>query len=191
MKPKVLFAYRFGVLGGVATQLINRYAAFSSRYDVRVLFEQDDGVTGHFPPGSAVALADAAERVEYLRETAPDLIVIIDAPSIIKDWQQAGRGGAAVVEVHTTTANFAYLSRLDVDAGISGIVTVSEYMAGLVRETAIGSNVPVRIVSNCLDDRWFQPRSGPSKRRPQLPLPGLENWMGTSGRSPLSVCLNG
>lgn len=154
-RPKVLFAYRHGVLGGVATQLLNRYAEFNLRFDVRMLFEKDDGVTGRFPPGVAHAIGDPAERVGYMTDLAPDLTVIIDSPSMLQNWHSAGRRGTAVLEVHTTTANIGYLDQMDAGAGISGIVTVSDYMRGFVESTGIGSAVPVRVVSNCLGSEWF------------------------------------
>lgn len=164
MKRKILFAYRYGVLGGVSMQLLNRYAEFSREFDIRVLFEENAGVTSSFPDGIATALVDASDRVRYMKSFAPDLTVIIDSPAMIADWQKAGRVGPAVLEVHTTTANIAYLSRLDVGDGISGIITVSEYMRRVVGETAIGSALPVQVVSNCLDEMWFQSLDEPDKQ---------------------------
>lgn len=174
-KPRVLFAYRFGVLGGVATQLLNRYSEFSQRFDVQILFEEDHGVSGRFPPDVAVAISESADRVDHIRDVAPDLTVIIDSPSLLKDWNEAGRIGAAVLEVHTTTANISYLDRLDGNAGIRGIMTVSEYMRGVVEQSPIAAEVPVSVVSNCLESSWFRAGTGAH----DIPAPGVPVvWVG-------------
>ncbi len=143
------------MLGGVATQLLNRYEQFADQFDVRILFEHDHGVAGRFPTGKAVAIGNSAGRVAYMQDCAADITVIIDAPNLITDWHRAGRIGQAVLEVHTTTANFSYLEELSLESGIQGIITVSEYMAQLVATTPIGRVVPIRVVSNCLTDEWF------------------------------------
>ena len=169
MKPKLLFAYRFGVLGGVATQLLNRYTQFAGRFDVRILFEHDHGVAGRFPAGTAIAIGNSAGRVAHMQDYAADITVIIDAPNMITDWHRAGRVGQAILEVHTTTSNFSYLDKLTVESGIKGIITVSEYMARMVTATPLGGGVPVRVVSNCLTDGWFGPWLPPSATR-SIPL---------------------
>ena len=175
MKPKLLFAYRFGILGGVATQLLNRYREFNNSFDVRVMFERDDGVSDRFPKDVAVALPRSADRVAYIEKFAPDITVIIDSPKMLSDWRSAGEIGDSVLEVHTTTSNFSYLHDLDPGCGLAGIITVSAYMEHRVSETAIGAVLPIHVVSNCLEQRWFEPLL-PGNATPPQEVPIV--WVG-------------
>ncbi|HKY48572.1 MAG TPA: glycosyltransferase family 4 protein [Acidimicrobiia bacterium] len=172
MKPKVLFGYRFGVLGGVATQILNRLPEFATQYQVKTLFEIDHGVVARFPEGTAAASTSSEQRVGFVREFAPDLMVVIDSPKLLSEWREADTGGAAVVEVHTTTSNIDYLHELDA-TDLSGIITVSDYMVNVVKRTEIGRVLPIAVVGNCLGPEW---RCLPGRPLSQGPVPVL--WTG-------------
>ncbi|RVX38861.1 glycosyl transferase family 4 [Nonomuraea polychroma] len=147
---KVLFCYRYGVIGGVSTQLLNRYTHFSAEFDIGVLYESDHGMVGHFPPGVARVAATDEAREAAIREAEPDVLVVIDSPSFLSAWQRAGSPGSLILEVHTTTTNLSYVSELAVRP--DHIVTVSEYMRGKL--SALGLS-PISVVPNCLDERWY------------------------------------
>lgn len=161
-RPRVVFAYRYGLLGGVSAQLLNRYPAFSERFDVRVLYEQDHGMVGRFPDGVAEVTPDGDAMAAAVRRLAPDLLLVIDSPAFIEAWSGAGRPGRLVVEVHTTTGNVAYLDRIGPDTGVSAFVTVSRYMESALRERGIDRIAPLWVVPNCLDERWFAPPEAPT-----------------------------
>lgn len=156
-RPRILFCYRYGLLGGVSAQLLNRYPYLSREYDVTVVYEQDYGMVSRFPPGAAVVTATSESREEFLREAAPDLVVVIDSPVFIDAWRAAGAPGRLVLEVHTTTANVSYLRRRETFQDVSHIVTVSEYMERLLREHEMDKIAPITVVPNCLQEMWREP----------------------------------
>ncbi|SEK29761.1 glycosyltransferase family 4 protein [Nonomuraea pusilla] len=147
---KVLFCYRYGVIGGVSTQLLNRYTHFSAEFEIGVLYESDHGMVGHFPPGVARVAGTDEAREAAIREAEPDVVVVIDSPGFLSAWRRAGSPGSLVLEVHTTTANLSYLDELVVRP--DHVVTVSEYMREKL--AALGLS-PISVVPNCLDERWY------------------------------------
>lgn len=153
---RIVFAYRYGLLGGVSAQLLNRYPWFSREYDVHVLYEHDHGMVRHFPPDVAKVTATPGEMEEAIERLDPDVLLVIDSPAFFDAWAGVGRPGKLVLEVHTTTANRGYLKDLDESMGISGFLTVSEYMRDTLREAGIDRLGPIHIVPNCLDTRWFE-----------------------------------
>ena len=153
---RIVFAYDFGLLGGVSAQLLNRYPWFSSDFDVHVLYERDHGMARRFPPGVATIAKRPEQMEEAIASLEPDVLFAIDSPAFIGAWSAAGSPGRLVVEVHTTTANRGYLQTLDPSAGIAGFVTVSEYMRRTLIEAGMSQLAPVHVVSNCLDLRWFE-----------------------------------
>ncbi|MEA2496019.1 MAG: hypothetical protein QOJ29_3930 [Thermoleophilaceae bacterium] len=167
-RKRVVFAYRFGLLGGVSAQLLNRFPSFSERYDVSILFEFDYGMVARFPPGVARVTKSADEKVEAIRELDPDIFLVIDSPLFLPAWHDAGAPGRLMVEVHTTTRNVAYLEELTSDQGISAFITVSDYMAQSLRTDGLDAIAPIFIVSNCLDERWF--RDPAIQELPERPL---------------------
>lgn len=153
---RIVFAYRYGLLGGVSAQLLNRYPWFSREYDVHVLYEHDHGMVRHFPPGVARVTATPAEMEAAIEELDPDVLLVIDSPAFLEAWATAGRPGRLILEVHTTTANRGYLKDLSESTGISGFLTVSEYMRTSLVEAGMDRLGPIHVVPNCLDTRWFQ-----------------------------------
>jgi glycosyltransferase involved in cell wall biosynthesis len=147
---KVLFCYRYGVIGGVSTQLLNRYTHFSAEFEIGVLYESDHGMVAHFPPGVARVTPTDEARESAIRDAEPDVVVVIDSPGFLTAWQRAGSPGSLILEVHTTTANLSYLGELAVEP--DHIVTVSEYMRAKLG--ALGLS-PISVVPNCLDERWY------------------------------------
>ena len=175
-KPTVVFGYRFGVLGGVSNQLLNRLPAFREHFDVKVLFQEDHGMVDRFPDGIAVGLESAHDRSRWLEDIQPDAFVVIDSPALLDDWSTAGRPGVSLVEVHTTTTHLDYLQRLRPEVGIRGIITVSNYMVEIVKQTNIGAELPVAIVTNCLPDEYFDTEFDEAPDDAEGPIPIV--WIG-------------
>ncbi|MCP2327380.1 glycosyltransferase involved in cell wall biosynthesis [Hamadaea flava] len=156
-RPRIVFCYRYGLLGGVSAQLLNRYPAMSQFFDVTVVYEQDYGMASRFPAGAAVVAPTQRDREAALAQANADIVVVIDSPSFIDAWRTAGKPGRLVLEVHTTTANVSYLRDRDQFADVSHIITVSQYMDELLRSHRMQEIAPISIVPNCLDDMWRQP----------------------------------
>ncbi|MBX6752317.1 MAG: glycosyltransferase family 4 protein, partial [Micromonosporaceae bacterium] len=156
-RPRIAFCYRYGLLGGVSAQLLNRYPYLSREYDVTILYESDYGMATRFPAGVARVTPTEASIVAALREIKPDITVVIDSPIFLDAWRNAGAPGRLVLEVHTTTANLTYLHHRDQLEGVAHIVTVSSYMEKLLGMYGLAGLAPITVVPNCLDDRWRQP----------------------------------
>lgn len=159
---RIVFAYRYGLLGGVSTQLLNRFPWFVGEFDVHVLYEQDHGMTRHFPPGVARATSTPEEMKAAIAHLEPDILLAIDSPAFVEAWEAAGSPGKLVIEVHTTTANRGYLKDITRDTGVSGFLTVSEYMRQTLIDAGMDRLAPIHVVPNCLDSRWFEEHDAPA-----------------------------
>jgi glycosyltransferase involved in cell wall biosynthesis len=156
-QPKIMFCYRYGLLGGISAQLLNRFPYLSQYYDIAIVFEQDRGMVGRFPAGIARVASDHEHRVAAIRGAAPDITVVIDSPSFVQAWRDAGSPGRLVLEVHTTTSNVTYLQRRELFTEVAHFVTVSSYMEQLLVKADLQALAPITVVPNCLDDRWRLP----------------------------------
>jgi glycosyltransferase involved in cell wall biosynthesis len=153
---RVAFAYRFGVIGGVSTQLANRISVLSDEFDFRVIYSEDHGMAARLPPLVAEVAETPELQTEALRRINPDVLIVIDSPEYLVAWRALGQPFPAILEVHTTTANVAYLQELADPGELLGIMTVSEYMRSRL-EAADLTEHPIVAVPNCLDSLWMEP----------------------------------
>jgi len=154
-KPRVVFAYRYAILGGVSVQLMNRHALLAEHFDVRYLFEEDHGMVAELPSGSAEVAASADSRVSALRSLDPDILVVIDSPSIFRAWAESGCNGRVVAEVHTTTANLSWVDSVNAAVEIDSVLTPSEYMRDRLVGSQLAKRASVQVIPNCLAPAWF------------------------------------
>lgn len=155
-RPRVAFAYRFGVIGGVSTQLANRISVLSDEFDFRVIYSQDHGMATRLPPLVAEVAETPELQREALRRIAPDVLIVIDSPEYLDAWRALRQPFPAILEVHTTTANAAYLHQLAEPGELMGVMTVSDYMRSRLQAADI-TNHPIVAVPNCLDSQWMEP----------------------------------
>lgn len=155
---RLLYFYRYSILGGVSTQLANRLHAAAGRAEMHFAFLHDYGgrsVFGehpwvHFPKGSQ-AVRDLVRARPY------DAVLVIDTPEVYPALREAGFTGALINEVHTTTANIAYLSSLHGER-ISAFLAPSRYLCRRIEgEFAFAGEVACQCVPNCLDTGTFRP----------------------------------
>jgi glycosyltransferase involved in cell wall biosynthesis len=175
-RPRLVFAYGQGIAGGVSTQLVNRYAEFSSAFDVSVLFTHDLGMGAAFPAGRARVTPDDETRAQAIRELHPDIFAVIDDPDYLRAWRAAGRPGRCVVEVHTTyPAALTYLDDPELLDGVDRIICVSDYVRGLLLERGVQRLAPIHVVPNCLDDMWRAELAVPPTEGPAILWVGRVN----------------
>src|SRR5690554_979065 len=122
---KVLYGYRYGIVGGVSTQLLLRQAGLrqeGSHCDL--FFCQDNGLSQVLPDsmdgevvfGNARAFHRQAIRGQY------DAVVVIDTPELLSVSAQK-----LFLDVHTTTqTGLSYLDRVDL-SGLAGLMVPSLY----------------------------------------------------------------
>jgi glycosyltransferase involved in cell wall biosynthesis len=153
-RPRIVFCYRYGLLGGVSAQFLNRFPYLSQHCDISIVYEQDRGMVGRFPSGVASVAASHEDRIAAIRHAAPDITVVVDSPNFVEAWRQARSPGRLVVEVHTTTSNVTYLQRRELLSEVARFVTVSSYMERLLRRHDLHELADIAVVPNCLDERW-------------------------------------
>lgn len=171
---KICFCYRYLILGGVTTQIVNRLKYLSGRAEVACLYLEDFGgacALRHLE--DITVLADAKDQREYFARRRFDVVSVIDTPMIYRPLLDAGYRGPVVNEVHTTTKNLSYLDELRRDpralSAIRAILTPSGYLARRIEvEFGFAGQKPVRVVPNCLDTGAFSP--DPTPPFPQRPV---------------------
>ena len=158
---KVLYAYRYGIVGGVSTQLLLRQQAL---HDIGwlcdVFFSQDNGLKSVLnaagKPGRVFFGADVRFST-LLKRGGYDHVVVIDTPELLAAsqprWWQAKR--QVWLDVHTTTSTgLSYLGQVNL-ASLAGVMVPTAYSAELVRQRLPGVN-PL-VMPNVIDGRVFFP----------------------------------
>ena len=154
---KVLYAYRYGILGGVCTQLINRLGVMSSKVGIEahLAFSQDYGISatlGDYP--HVYFERNSAELRKIATEGDFDAAVVIDTPEYFEALNDIP-GTALITEVHTTTEKgLGYLS--DIRWSTRGYIVPSIYSRRILRDRfGIGERQPVHVVPNSLQASLF------------------------------------
>lgn len=149
----VVYAYRYGIVGGVSSQLLLRQKAITKRgVACHLFFAQDNGLGGQVQDLDNVHFGDRVSIRKLLRSISPEQFVVVDTPELI------GMSACPTfLDVHTTTrTGLGYLENLNYSA-LEGVLVPTSYSAGLVRSKAPG--VAVHIVPNILDATKFRPCS--------------------------------
>lgn len=154
---KVLYAYRYGIVGGVSTQLLLRQKALSKNgIDCQLFFSQDNGLRQILPHQRGTHFGVDIALKTLVRREAFDAVVVIDSPELL--GAAAGslwRRPSVYLDVHTTTSNgLAYLADIDVSK-LAGVMVPTHYSAELVSKRVDG--VVVHVVSNILNTDVFFP----------------------------------
>jgi glycosyltransferase involved in cell wall biosynthesis len=157
---KVLFLYRYGILGGVCTQLFHRlrHLPKSSNLEIHCGFRSDHGVKGMLEGYATLHFGLNKETTTaFLQNNNFDLIIIIDTEEYIESVEEADTDSKVLVEVHTSIErNLEYLTRINPDV-IDGFVTVSNYMVGRIKHHISDElqDKPISIFTNVLDSDLF------------------------------------
>lgn len=153
---RILFGYRYGIIGGVCTQLASRMQSLSRMPDVEVefAFGGDYGAGAMLAPfGRVHVVPEAAARRALLHDPRFDVLAIIDTPEMIRDAQ--GAPGRLVVEVHTTVKrNLAYVE--DPALRATRYLVPSRYSKHLVETRGVPAD-RITIVPNVVDGDRFRP----------------------------------
>ena len=150
---KVLYCYRYGILGGVCTQLINRMRVLESdgSLEAHLLFSRDYGISKTLHGYSHLYFEPNAAKVRDLAaKNGFDATAVIDTPEYLSALNGLP-GVPLIVEVHTTTQRgLQYLE--DRQWQPAGYIVPSEYSRNMLRERfRVGEDQPVHVVPNSLD----------------------------------------
>ena len=157
---KVLFLYRYGILGGVCTQLFHRlrHLPKPSNLEIHCGFRSDHGVKAMLEGYARLHFGLNKETTTaFLQNNNFDLVIIIDTEEYIEAVVEADIDTKVLVEVHTSIErNLEYLTRINPDV-IDGFVTVSNYMVGRIKHHISDElqHKPVSIFTNVLDSDLF------------------------------------
>ena len=157
---KVLFLYRYGILGGVCTQLFHRlrHLPKSSNLEIHCGFRSDHGVKAMLERYATLHFGLNKETTTaFLQNNNFDIIIIIDTEEYIDAVEEADIDSKVLVEVHTSIErNLEYLTRINPDV-IDGFVTVSNYMVGRIKHHISDElqDKPISIFTNVLDSDLF------------------------------------
>ena len=182
---KVLYCYRYGILGGVCTQLINRMRVLegAGELEAHLLFHRDYGISKTLDGYPHLYFEENPAAVRKLAAAGGfDASVVIDTPEYFEALNDLD-GTPLVTEVHTTTENgLKYLN--DIHWSTVGYIVPSEYSRKMLLDRfGIGRKEPVHVVPNSLDTQLF-PRVEVAKpgERPIFAWVGKlddhKNWRG-------------
>lgn len=133
---KILFLYRYGILGGVCTQLFHRFRHLPKEAGIELHcgFRSDHGVKEMLSPYATLHFGLNKETtIDFLKENHFDKIIIIDSEEFIEAIREVELKSTVIVEVHTSIErNLEYLSRIE-SSDVDSFVTVSKYMIGRIQ----------------------------------------------------------
>lgn len=154
---KILFIYKYCILGGVTTQLSNRLEGFKDNIDCHFAFLEDYGGKVAFKDYPYVyILKNEAELNNLIRKYRYDIISVIDTNEVYKWIKNADYNGFVINEVHTTTENLKNINELKKEKPMDIIITPSEYMKNTIENKySFKDIVPVEILPNCLELNKF------------------------------------
>lgn len=159
---KILFLYRYGILGGVCTQLFHRFRHLpkDNSLEIHCGFRSDHGVKEMLGDYATLHFGLNKETTKtFLEENKFDLIIIIDTEEYIDAIREMELDSKIIVEVHTSIErNLEYLSRIEAN-DIDGFITVSQYMIGRIKHHIQPELSAKKITTfqNVLDSDLFKP----------------------------------
>ncbi len=154
---KLLYAYRYGIVGGVSTQLrLRQQALANAGIECHLFFSQDNGLRQVLTRDHRIHFGTGSALKALVRRESFDAVVVIDSPELLGPavgpiW----RRNAVYLDVHTTTSNgLAYLADIDTSS-LAGVMVPTNYSAGLVAKRI--NDHPVKVVPNILNTEVFLP----------------------------------
>lgn len=159
---KILFLYRYGILGGVCTQLFHRFRHLpkDNSLEIHCGFRSDHGVKEMLGDYATLHFGLNKETTKtFLEENKFDLIIIIDTEEYIDAIREMELDSKIIVEVHTSIErNLGYLSRIEAN-DIDGFITVSQYMIGRIKHHIQPelNDKKITTFQNVLDSELFRP----------------------------------
>jgi len=162
---KILYCYRYGILGGVCTQLWHRFSYLKQDPEIEIhcAFWRDYGVSVLLKPYARLHLDVDGEALERLvAKNDFDLVVVIDTSEYFAALARKSRTFRLMAEIHTSIArNLGYLE--DRTWSADRFLVPSDYMKRLIEtEFDVGAG-EIAVVPNSLDTDVFKPVSRASR----------------------------
>ena len=161
---KVLYAYRYGIVGGVSTQLLLRRKALSEvSIRCELFFSQDNGLGQVLSNTCGVHFGTEVSFGRLVRKGRFDAVVVIDSPELLS--AAAGplyRRNPVYLDVHTTTSTgLAYLADIT-PSKLAGVMVPTHYSSKLVGER-LPTTTEIHVLPNVLNTEVFTPTEEPER----------------------------
>lgn len=156
---KLLYAYRYGIVGGVSTQLLLRQRALKKvGIECELFFSQDNGLRQLLPSENQVHFGSVRQLRKLVRDKEFDAVIVIDSPDLLGAAAGSWRKRNSVyLDVHTTTqTGLSYLDSIDVHS-LAGVMVPSAYSKQLVVQRCPGWTNYLHIIPNIIDSNVFTP----------------------------------
>ncbi|WP_020616489.1 glycosyltransferase family 4 protein [Paenibacillus daejeonensis] len=154
---KLLYLYKYCILGGCTTQLANRLKFLRGKTEPHFGFMGDYGGLGAFEGyPHAVILPTVVDIRDYIAAGAFDAVITIDTYELYEALASLNPAyaGTVIHEVHTTYEEpLRHLQAGWADLPARHVLTPSYYMKELLEEMGIPD---VQQVNNCLDTSLFR-----------------------------------
>ena len=155
---KILYAYRYGILGGVCTQLWNRIKHIKACYpdwDVHLLFAKDIGIADQFGELASVHIGLPLDSLHtWAGEQGFSAVVVIDTPEYFQSFCVSERPYRLIAEVHTSISkNLQYLNNRTWEP--DSFIVPSNYMKDLLVASHQVDGDKIKVALNCLDTELF------------------------------------
>lgn len=157
---KILYIYKYAILGGVTTQLVNRFKYLKDKVDVHFLFIQDHGGTKAFNGYEKILIeSNTTQIAQYIDENKFDFVITIDTMEGYEAIRKSKNKPIVISEVHTTTRNLDNLKILKKDLPMNAFITPSSYLKDKIyNELEFKDLKKCYVVENCLDLDTFVPQ---------------------------------
>ena len=174
---KIIFLYRYGILGGVCTQLYHRLRHLSDdmQMEIHCGFRSDHGVSEMLSPLATLHFGlNENNTAQFIDNQEFDVVIIIDSEEYLKACRNLSSNPKILVEVHTSIErNLEYLCRIE-KSDIDHFITVSKYMIERIdfHRSEQAKDIPIHLFENVLDTELFTPNAEESVG------PGVVLWVG-------------
>ena len=153
----ILFLYKYGILGGVCTQLHHRLSKLKNDdLDIHCGFMSNHGAEKLLGGLCTLHFSLNVEKLESLiTDVRFDLIVVIDTEEYILKLSQIEKIPPLVIEVHTSIQrNLEYLERIPNNLD-PNFMTVSNYMKEEIMKRVDVNEGDLTIIGNIIDGEIF------------------------------------
>lgn len=157
---KILYGYRYGIVGGVSTQLLLRQAALQNEgIQCDLFFSQDNGLGQVLPDESKQNIFfGGLDKYKKLLEKDYDAVIVVDTPELLQ-----GNRKTLFLDIHTTTTQgLSYLDEID-KVSLAGLMVPSTYSASLVASKTGTGEDSIYIVPNTLNTAVFNLQTKPNE----------------------------
>lgn len=154
---KILFLYRYGILGGVCTQLFHRLKNIPEEIEVHCGFISKQGAENLLRGKCKLHFSlDPSDLESLIVSEDIDIVIVIDTEEYLTEMINLDRSVNKILEVHTSIKrNLTYLERIPENFHPS-VITVSEYMRDLISEIKPSiESEEIIVIPNIVDSKEF------------------------------------